>query len=217
MDIALIVPVYKRFDLFTRLMATVDEPVRVIVVDNYNNNRGVAGGWNEGIRAAQEVGYRYAIISNDDIEFHKGAISSIYNSFRKSDAGVISANPNGVFAAQGLIPGADFCCFAVDIPVVVDRCGTFDENFFPAYFEDNDFHHRIRRAGVPDYIDTEAVVTHHGSQTQNADPGSPVVPSHKFEENRSYFIRKWGGTPNQETYEHPYNNPELTIKDWVRQ
>lgn len=217
MNIALVVPVLSRFDLFTRMMATVDEAVRVIVVPNYNNNIGVAAAWNEGLRAAHDLGYRYSIVTNDDVEFSKGAISSIYNSFRHSDAGIISANQNGVHGSNGLIPGADFFCFAVDIPALWEKCGTFDENFYPAYFEDNDMHYRVRKAGLPDYIDTNAVVTHHGSQTQNGTPGGPVVPSPQFEANRNYFINKWGGRPNEETYDHPYNNQGLSIRDWVRQ
>jgi hypothetical protein len=39
--IALVVPVLKRFDLFTRLMASVDTEVYPVIVPNYEDNIGV--------------------------------------------------------------------------------------------------------------------------------------------------------------------------------
>lgn len=216
MHLALIVPVLNRFDLFTRLMHSVDENVRIFVIDSYNNNLGVSGAWNEGIRRAKAAGYQYALISNDDIEFHPNTISKLYSDIVREQAIAVSPNPNSQFASQGLIPGTDFCCFMIDIPQILNKCGTFDENFFPAYFEDNDMRYRMVLSGSNDYIDTDAPVTHHGSQTQYADPNNPVCPPHMFENNRRYYIEKWGGQPGQEVCTTPYGSPNHTIKDWDR-
>lgn len=216
MHFALIVNVLNRFDLFTRMAYSIDESLRLFVIDNYNHNRGCGAGWNEGMLRAKEAGYKYALISNDDVEFHPGALLSLYKTLKESRAGVVSANPNAVFGSQGVIGGIDFCCFAVDIDQIFHRCGTFDENFHPAYFEDNDMHRRMILAGVECLIDTNAVVTHHGSQTQYFDRNNPVVPPHMFEDNRRYFIEKWGGSPGQETHSTPFGDPNLTIRDWTR-
>ena len=216
MHLALVVPVLNRFDLFTRLMHSVDEQVRPFVIDSYNANHGVSWAWNEGIRRAKAAGYQYAIISNDDIEFHPGTIGKLYNDIVREQACAISPNPNSQFAPQGLVPGTDFCCYMIDIPQLLEKCGTFDENFYPAYFEDNDMRRRMILAGVGEFIDTEAPVIHHGSQTQYFDRNNPVTPPHMFEENRRYFIEKWGGQPGSEIHSTPFGDPNFTIKDWVK-
>jgi GT2 family glycosyltransferase len=104
----------------------------------------------------------------------------------------------------------------IDIPQLLSACGTFDENFRPAYFEDNDMRYRIKLSGLKSYIHTEAVAHHYGSQTQYADRNNPVCPPHMFEENRRYYIEKWGGQPGQEVCTTPYGSPNHTIKDWDR-
>jgi GT2 family glycosyltransferase len=216
MEIALIVPVLNRFDLFTKLMKTVDENVRVFVIESYENNRGVAGSWNEGMRRAQEAGYRYAIITNDDVEFHPGSIMSMYKSIKHSNACLVSACQHGQVGYNGVIPGADFCCFAIDIHQLLDKVGTFDENFFPAYYEDNDMHKRMILAGVETLIDMGAPIVHHKSQTQNFDPNNPVTTPQMFTHNRAYYEEKWGGTPMSEAYETPFNNPDWSFKHWEK-
>ena len=65
--LAMIVPVLNQFELFTNMMSTVDYPIHPYVIRNWDNNIGVAAGWNQGIRRAMKDGYRYAIVVNDDI------------------------------------------------------------------------------------------------------------------------------------------------------
>ena len=216
MKLALIVPVLNRFDLFTHLIRSVDFPVRPYIIDNWNNNRGVAAAWNEGMLAAQQDGYQYAIISNDDAAFEPGAIERLYSNMIRTGAIFMSANPNGNVPRQGVIEGADFFCFMIDIPQLIKCCGLFDENFQPAYFEDNDMHYRIILSGKKTYMDTESIAIHHGSSTQYLDRNNPVVPPHQFENNRRYFAEKWGGVPGQEVCTTPYGSPNHTIRDWDR-
>lgn len=108
----------------------------------------------------------------------------------------------------------DFCCWLAktDILKVI---GKFDENFQRAYFEDNDFHYRIKLLGFEAIKVVNAPMYHYGSQTQNADPNNPVVPPPMFIENREYYIKKWGGIPGFETYTHPYNNLQLSPRKWL--
>lgn len=216
MDIALIVPVLSRFDLFAGLIRSIDVPVRPIIIDNWNHNRGVAAAWNEGMDWAWNDGYRYAIIANDDSYFHPGTINRIYNSITNTDAILVSPNPNNQYASNGLIEGADFFNFIIDVPALISNCGYFDENFTPAYFEDNDMHYRIKLSSCKSYIDTDATAYHYGSQTQYFDRNNPVCPPHQFENNRRYYIEKWGGEPGRETCLTPYGSPNHTIKDWDR-
>lgn len=216
MNIALIVPVLNRFDLFAQLIRSVDIPVLPIIIDNWNENRGVAAAWNQGIDLARNEGFRYAIIANDDTCFLPRTIERLYMSIRDTRAVLVSPNPNNQRQPPGLVEGADFCNFMIDIPQLLEHCGTFDENFKPAYFEDNDMHYRIKLSGCQAFINTDAVVHHYGSQTQYADRNNPVCPPHQFEQNRQYYKEKWGGEPGREVCLTPYGSPNHTIKDWDR-
>lgn len=213
--IALIVPVLKRFDLFTELMNSVDTDVRPFVIENYKNNLGVAGAWNEGMRRALSNGYEYAIITNDDVRFETGAIEEIYSILKETDAVVVSANQNNWYVGgdERYYENADFFCFGVNIPKLINTCGSFDERIFPAYFEDNDMHRRIRLADQTAYISKNAIAWHVGSATQAADPANLVCPPERFQELREYYITKWGGPPDQETFDRPFNNPDNEIWD----
>jgi hypothetical protein len=57
-------------------------------------------------------------------------------------------------------------------------------------------------------------VFHHGSATQNFDQMNPNTTSTRFEAIRSYYVRKWGGTPGQEKFQRPWNNEALDITEW---
>lgn len=216
MNIALIVPVLSRFDLFAQLIRSVDISVRPIIIDNWVENRGVAAAWNEGMKIAIDDGYKYAIIANDDSYFLPRTIERLYSSMRDTGAVLVSPNPNNQWHPAGMIEGADFCNFMIDIPQLLESCGTFDENFRPAYFEDNDMHYRIRLSGRSCFINTDAIVHHYGSETQYFDPNNPVCPPHQFEQNRQYYREKWGGEPGREVCLTPYGSPNHTIRDWDR-
>lgn len=213
--IALIVPVLKRFDLFTELMASVDYEVKPYIIDNWKNNRGCAGAWNEGMRRAILDGYDYAVISNDDVTFEPGCIKQMHKTLMETDATIVSANHNFQDkSTEKLYENISLFCFAVNIPKLINSCGSFDENFYPAYFEDNDMHYRMKLAGAKGYINRRAIAWHVGSGTQNADPENPVVPSQRFEQLRSYYVQKWGGVPGEEKYTNPFNDPNKPIWEW---
>lgn len=215
--LSLIVPVLNNFKVFTEMMATVDHPVHPIVLDNWNNNRGVAASWNEGMRKSLELGNQYALITNDDALFTPGAIKKMYDFIKyKGNAVLVSPNQNDFSEGEPVEGGADFFCFIVDIKRLTEKVGWFDENFTPAYFEDNDMHLRIGHAGEKCYMLPDVRVNHVGSATQYFDPNSPVVPPHQFEANRAYFIEKWGGQPGSHQYMHPFNNIEKDIKFWEK-
>lgn len=215
MTVALIAPVLNRFDLFTDMMVSVDMEVRPYIMDSYRHGYSCSRAWNEGMERAVKDGYRYAFITNDDVVFHPGSMQAMYDAIVETQGVMVSANQNSAFQLEDpLLEGADFFCFIVDIPQLVSHCGVFDENFRPAYFEDNDMHYRIKLANRKAYINPKAPVRHIGSATQNADPHNPVTPPHQFEENRRYYIEKWGGQPGAETFENPFRDVNMKIWDW---
>jgi glycosyltransferase involved in cell wall biosynthesis len=80
--------------------------------------------------------------------------------------------------------------------------GKFDENIFPAYFEDNDAHYRMKLLNM-NMVNTEKLnpVTFRNSMTIEKDASL----NENFLKNRTYYIKKWGGAPNKEKYLVPFN------------
>jgi GT2 family glycosyltransferase len=221
MAIPLIVPVLNRFDLFTDMMTSVDYDIRPYIIDNSQYNRGVSKAWNLGMVRAKRDGFNYAIISNDDVKFKPDTIKKLYEEILKNEHVIIGADQHLDREECGLIKEerpedifrSVFCCFAININKLILKCGYFDEKFYPAYYEDNDMRYRARMAGQSIRIHTEAKIIHHKSSS-NSNPEKPSLSNEQFQANEKYFIKKWGGYPQEETFTTPFGNPNLTIKDW---
>lgn len=215
--IGLGVPVYKNFEGFTRLMASVDTAVSPFVIPNYDDNIGVSRGWNEAIRRAIDVGIDLLLISNDDVVFEPNCINALaYHMSSTNEIDLLTATNirYGIPDADGIQNTADFSCFMIRPGSFVARFGTFDERFSPAYFEDNDMAYRIDLLGGRYGQLVSAHMHHAGSVTQNFD-GVPVVTSEMFEANRMYYAVKWGGVVGFEQYTAPFNGVTgKTPKDW---
>ena len=79
-----------------------------------------------------------------------------------------------------------FCCvlFRRDF---VDRVGLLDENFTPAWFEDNDYSFRSILAGYNNYICNDVSIYHNYSKTS-----SKLGQASRIQErNRAYFFSKY--------------------------
>lgn len=216
MDIGLVVPVLNNFTGFAQLINSVDERVQPIVLDNWNGNRGVAASWNEGIRRGWHN--EALIIVNDDVAFYPGTIEKLAYSIRShKDVDLISAIESDTGETGLHYDGKpDFCCFVIRPIEFVDKFGWFDENFTPAYFEDNDMHYRIIAGGGTDALRLDARVSHGGSVTQfkgkGRDSEDRVVSHERFRLNRMYYVGKWGGPPGEEIFTTPFNRGG-SIKD----
>jgi GT2 family glycosyltransferase len=82
------------------------------------------------------------------------------------------------------------------------KLGMFDEQFHPAYYEDNDYTYRMKMQGIrPFKIPFLNPIVYKNSQTIEKDP--TIMAYSKI--NRSRYLAKWGGLPNQEIYTKPYN------------
>lgn len=213
-SVGLGVPVYKNFEGFTKLMASVDLPVRTFIHNNWDENHGVSVGWNECIQRAIHANIDFLLISNDDVVFEPGAISTLLREFTMSYDLVTMTNTRNGDPGEGSIEAADFSCFMIRPEQFVEKFGWFDEKFSPAYFEDNDMAYRMRLLGGTYRQILHARMYHAGSVTQNWN-GQPVVTGEMFETNRSYYAVKWGGLPGAEQYRLPYNGMTgKTPKDW---
>lgn len=217
MKIGVITAVMNNFKGYTRLMESVDVPVLPLPVNNWDHNTGCAGGWNRGIDMAVAAGCTHAIICNDDTEFEPGTIMKLVEAIDDGAGFVVSAinrRDQKEDLPYEIRPGCDYSCFMLKPQEFFDTVGRFDENLYPAYFEDNDMERRIILSGNRPVHRTDAMHFHRGSETQNFGGGT-VVTSEMFERNREYYIRKWGDSPTWERWDTPFNRSDMTYKDWI--
>lgn len=96
---------------------------------------------------------------------------------------------------------------------VFDLVGTFDGNFYPAYFEGIDFGHRMMHAGIPgkwhDAWGTAWCNTLSRRVAGHLDmvdaPADPLL---------AYYRAKWGGNKGEETFVTPFGDPHLGLDYW---
>lgn len=161
------------------------------VVANHGRHMGVAGAWNLALNTYPD----WVIFSNDDVELHPDTIQSLVTAAEE--------NADAEFIFPQFNPGAMFCVFLIK-HVVIDKIGGFDEQFHPAYFEDNDFHHRMKKAGIREYQAPNASYDHVVSATLKSFNEQEMAVHHEqFNNNRTKYIAKWGNVPGLEAYDVP--------------
>lgn len=212
------VPTLHRYDLLRRLIASVNagtlRPNVIAIVDNGGqldqgeapqkvegtevhlflpgSNLGVAASWNHLLRWFPED---RLIISGDDIVVQPDTIEKMVAAAERS--------PKLFFIAKG----ASSWAFFLQKPELARKIGFYDEKFWPAYYEDNDYHRRMLLAGEDYEMAEGAVVSHDISSTLNS---LPPEEKKKFEaeidKNSRYYGIKWGGPPGHERLTEP--NPD---------
>jgi GT2 family glycosyltransferase len=100
---------------------------------------------------------------------------------------------------------------------VFDKIGYTDVAFYPAYYIDNDYARRIVLAGIKCCSLSNSRFFHFWSRTIKQ--GSGGSNHHYFENNRAYYISKWGGEFGQETKTPPLKidmriNEAAIIEQW---
>lgn len=191
---------------------------------------------NFGVKDGFMRGFDIVLVCNNDITLHPEALWRLTERFSKGDVHMVSCmDVRGEMAEKNIAPNEigrliardketcdeaphpNFSAFAVDRECW-EVVGEFDELFAPAYFEDNDYHYRMKLAEIEAIVYPLALFYHYGSRTQNEaqEDGRPIMPSPMFENNRASYVRKWGGVPGQEQWAHPFNNPAIGL-DVVKQ
>lgn len=190
-----------------------------IVVDR---ERTVAGAWNEGARRAIAGGASRIILMANDARPLPGCFKALL-AYDVPDVALWSACQEPLASQPGAATdGADFSLFMVR-PETFARHGWFDENYRPAYFEDNDMYARVILGGEHCRVIHDAKFTHvsGGSQTIRLDAEMAHHVQHWFQSNADYFRRKWGRMPaNTEEeirttyYQTPFNVPGRPLSWW---
>jgi GT2 family glycosyltransferase len=221
------IPHYNRPDLLERCVESIDYPVsKLVIVQNGEDrdfplavllkedvaekiihikhpNVGVAGSWNEIIMLFPSPWW---MLVNNDIQFTPGDLEKM--------AKAAEANPDA-----GHIYGNHGASWFVVTEHCIRTISLFDFNLRPAYLEDSDHAYRcdlagLKRITIPDCnaIHGEQVRGHmEGSRTVNATPQLQMENSRTHGNNFNYYRRKWGGVNEQETFKHPFNNPNLPL------
>ncbi len=209
MNIVLGIPTLNRFDLLDRCidsaLAGTVAPDGIIVVDNSagrcprrenvayavpGSNMGVARAWNGIVDLAGEC---HLILANDDVVFAPDTIVELLRVAEATpQAGIVSA-----------IEGQRFSLFYLRRNAF-DQVGRFDEQFWPAYFEDNDYAYRLTLADWQLAVAPTAV-QHGGSSTIRRLEGQQANAQHEyFRANEARYVAKWGGSPHYERFVRPY-------------
>ena len=182
------------------------------VIKNERNNLSMA--WNVGVKTAINQGYKYVLIPNLDILLHKKAMQSLiaFGDVYIKDTGIIACNPiNDIVMfeiapdnpekATKLIENNDqsFSCFLLSIEAY-KKIGAFDEQFEPAYFEDDDYLHRAKQSGYRPTKLQHAMFWHFLQGTvKNANSETRDIYNESLEKSKRLYILKHGGEPRFET------------------
>jgi GT2 family glycosyltransferase len=189
----MIVPVLNRPDLLDRLLASIDYPVRdLLVIDNGNvvkslpylkhvrkthlikspTNLGVPASWNLGVKMLPFA--TYWMVVNSDAWFPMDSLDRLHAAARH-DALVLS----------GASPA--WACFMLG-QHVVSKVGLFDEGIYPAYFEDDDYTRRCTFAGFP--VVPSGVRVNHDNSSTIGESRYRQANDRTFPANRAYYADK---------------------------
>lgn len=193
----------------------------------HEHERTVSGAWNEGLRRAFRDDADFGLLMANDAFLNPDAIDVLVEWGLTRDPRTVALWTGcqehlASLGPGGVAEGGDFT-LAMLAPETLAVHGYFDENFRPAYFEDNDYFARVALAQQACMVVHGATYVHHGggSQTKAADPDSAHHIDHWFGQNRDYFVRKWGRTPADSGEEirrtyflHPFNDPRRPLSYW---
>jgi len=166
----------------------------IIKIDHRKENMGCGPAWNHVIQTSPG----WWLLAGSDVKFGPGSLDKIYERSKESDdISIICADGYNIFAMS---------------PLGVSKVGLFDENFYPAYFEDVDHFRRVALSGaravnVPGFSYVHGEAPHWGSSTIHSDPEIRARNGRVMENLSAYYIRKWGGPPGKEVWKTPYNRP----------
>ena len=167
------------------------------------SNIGVAASWNLIIKSY--IMSPYWIISNNDIAFTSGFLEEMIEKSTDDTCGIVWPSSRADVAEMD--DTGSFECFLIK-DWVINKCGLFDENFYPAYCEDVDYILKLRKANIlskfiesPFYHGDTQDYAVSGSQTSlvgGHDLKQKIDRAHKI--NRKHMCSIWGDNYEDQFY-----------------
>lgn len=159
----------------------------------HNSNRGLSKSWNDGVHAAYQDGAEYALLANDDLYFIDGGFEKFIYFARQNDGldiGYTLGLEIGQSDLAGQVVQQGLGC-GIIARSAIKKIGYFDQNFYPAYYEDMDYDLRAVRSGLNRVTHTDYLVEHERSTTARSNPEIKTKLAEIMHLNRDYFERKW--------------------------
>ncbi len=172
------------------------------------HNLGVSASWNAIIKSTPLA--PYWLILNSDVELGQNDLAKIKN----------FVEPR--LHTHGLLWAWGFSAFVIT-PLALETIGFFDENIYPAYLEDCDYHYRAKLAGFQcENVPNLGLL--HGELVDGKIQGSRAIGSdvkmlrengRTHQGNFDYYRQKWGGINGEEIYIYPFNDPHNKLDYWT--
>jgi GT2 family glycosyltransferase len=201
------IPTVNRADLLNEALAKYFEDFKdthIAICDNGNQdiltreenfmiyrpqeNLGVAKSWNMLMDYSEKIGATHVLMLNDDIYLGKN----------ENDLNMLIKND---LDADFINSFHNWCSYILRVDMW-NKAGKFDEEFFPAYFEDNSFDYKMTLLGAKkswtSFLDP---IVYRNSMTIAKDP----TLNQKFMQNKQMYVQMWGGLPTQEKYLTKFN------------
>ena len=181
----------------------------------YGINRGVARSWNEGLIASFADDNDVTLITNDDLFFLDGGFDAFVDFVmlqkeRRPDFGIVTLYcSEGAATDNAELAGA--ACMAVG-RAAVETVGYFDQNFWPGYFEDNDYFRRLKLEKLPIVEDPRVLAEHYVSYVIKSDPVLRWLQPERWGRNERYYLKKWGGGAGFEVFQQPFDDPSFDCR-----
>lgn len=165
--------------------------------------KSLAACWNYGIKAFWKAGENRILVLNNDVEIGPSFYCDLCANGGPFVTGV-SVNSKDQIGSSWNInnerPHPDFSAFMIS-KQVTDKIGWFNEDYFPAYCEDSDYHVRMHRAGIK-AVCVDLPFYHAAAQTlKQAGEGEQARIRRGADANRERFRKTYGCLPGSEDYE----------------
>lgn len=174
---------------------------------DYGVNRGLAKSANQAFHQGYVIDHMDVMLTaNDDVMPAPGDILKIARAaYHNRDKWIVE----GMGTVRGERARVEWALAAVN-PIAFEKVGYFDENFFPAYYEDTDYRYRAKLAGLETLTVEDTDIRHIGSASIKLT--SQVAHSEFFRRNQSYYLRKWGSERGYEVFKTPFGDKALDFK-----
>lgn len=173
---------------------------------HHPENYGVARSWNMGAKEVVDQKLDYLIILSAAVVFRQGMDDFIRHLERTLDEGYYGVE-------------TQFSYHLVAIArKTFEEIGYFDENFYPAYYEETDFMRRMELAGIKEIMDNPPSFPLHSVDAKRQGFALSIKKGGlhvDFLKLVDYFEKKWGLVPEYDDmkqrakmHKHPFNNPK---------